>query len=143
MPNPFASLRSTALVALSVAGLMAASSAIAQDCPDGMDPVSEFQLFFGIADDSGNVVPEEEWELFLADTISPRFPDGLTIYDGRGQWLDSAGKLHHDEVKVVMAATYGELSLTPAREISAEFKARHGGTAFVMWNAACAGIFDE
>ena len=31
------------------------------------------------------------WDAFLADTVTPRFPDGLTVLDARGQWRDSEG----------------------------------------------------
>ena len=31
-------------------------------------------------------VNEARWQRFVADVITPRFPDGLTVYDARGQW---------------------------------------------------------
>ena len=31
------------------------------------------------------------WRRFLADVVTPRFPDGLTVLDGRGQWRGDHG----------------------------------------------------
>ncbi len=43
------------------------------------------ELFFGRS--VGNrIVSEREFATFLASEITPRFPDGLTVLDARGQW---------------------------------------------------------
>jgi len=34
-----------------------------------------------------------KWRTFLAREVTPRFPDGLTIYETRGQWRDPATKV--------------------------------------------------
>ena len=130
------------LLLLSVAAAFWAGNAAAQrDCPEGMDPVNEYRLFFGVENEEGTVVTEEQWTQFLADTVTPRFPAGLTVFDGRGQWLDPAGRLNRDRVKIVMAAAVGDRDLTPVNEIAAEFIARFGAAAvFHMWNGSCAAI---
>lgn len=127
---------------LSVAAALWASHATAhRDCPEGMDPVNEHRVFFGVENDEGTVVTEEQWTRFLADTVTPRFPAGLTVFDGRGQWLDPAGMLNRDRVKIVMAAAAGDRDLTPVNEIAAEFMDRFGAIAvFHMWNESCAAI---
>ena len=61
------------------------------ECPKGLEPVTEFRLFFGLTDKDGKIVTEDQWQQFLADTITPRFPAGLTVFDGRGQWLPPSG----------------------------------------------------
>jgi hypothetical protein len=33
-------------------------------------------------------VSEGEWRRFLAEEVTPRFPDGLTVVDAAGQWRD-------------------------------------------------------
>ena len=47
------------------------------------------QMYFGrnIGGELG--VSEEEWDAFVADEITPRFPDGITVADAQGQWRDS------------------------------------------------------
>jgi hypothetical protein len=43
------------------------------------------EMFFGRSVGS-RVVSEREFAAFLAAEITPRFPDGLTVIDARGQW---------------------------------------------------------
>jgi hypothetical protein len=46
------------------------------------------QLFFGLSRPDGGTVSEAEWQAFLADTVTPRFPAGFTILAAEGQWRD-------------------------------------------------------
>ena len=83
----------------------------------------------------GKVVTEDDWQRFLADTVTPRFPAGLTVFDARGQWLPPSGELQREPVKVVI----GALSSDPAEgikladEISAAFASGSGRTRFSAW----------
>lgn len=49
------------------------------------------ELFFGSAKPDGTVVTEEDWQQFLNTHITPRFPDGLTVLTGYGQFRNSEG----------------------------------------------------
>lgn len=49
-------------------------------------------LYFGLGLKGGGEVDEAEWRHFLADTVSPRFPDGLTVIPAMGQWRDPKTK---------------------------------------------------
>jgi hypothetical protein len=49
-------------------------------------------LYFGLARDGGRI-SEKQWEAFLADTVTPRFPDGLTVIPATGQWRDPKAKV--------------------------------------------------
>ncbi|MGH9947465.1 MAG: DUF3574 domain-containing protein [Pyrinomonadaceae bacterium] len=46
------------------------------------------ELFFGMDKPTGEQVTETEWQKFVEDIVTPRFPDGLTIDDALGQYLD-------------------------------------------------------
>lgn len=59
------------------------------------------RLFFGRAIPGGGSVSEEEWAAFLAQEITPRFPEGLTVWHAEGQWTDSHGQLVRESVLVV------------------------------------------
>jgi hypothetical protein len=50
------------------------------------------ELFFGTAKPDGSAVSEEEWQKFLADEVTPRFPAGFTVLAGDGQFSDD-GKI--------------------------------------------------
>lgn len=47
-------------------------------------------LYFGTAKAVG-VVGNEEWLAFLAEVVTPRFPQGLTVVDASGQWRAADG----------------------------------------------------
>ena len=95
-------------------------------CGDGFEEFAEYSLFFGRSDSTGaEVVSEEAWNEFLADTVTPRFPDGLTVMDGRGQWQLESGAVQKEGTKVlyILAGTGGgEPRLLD--EIAEEYKRR-------------------
>jgi len=43
------------------------------------------QLYFGLRSADGKGVSEQAWAKFLADVVTPRFPDGLTVLAAYGQ----------------------------------------------------------
>lgn len=58
------------------------------------------RLFFGLHGPMGTV-SESEWETFLAEVVTPRFPDGLTVFRAQGQWRGPGGRLEHEPSRVV------------------------------------------
>ena len=131
-------------VVLALAG--AGSAGAVGECPKGLIPVTEFRLFFGLADTAGKVVTDDEWQRFLADTITPRFRAGLTVFEGRGQWLEPSGNLQREPVKVVVGAVTSDVdeAMKLVDEISAEFRARFNqDPVFRMSDTACAGIHEQ
>lgn len=46
------------------------------------------ELLFGRNIDDRHGVTEKQWRRFLADEVTPRFPDGITVVDAQGQWRD-------------------------------------------------------
>ena len=91
------------LVALAV--LLTACSNESDDdvsCPDGLEPFVEFNFYFGLEKGDGSEVSDAEWQSFLADVVTLRFPDGLTVLDAQGQWLDTnANRLYREASKVL------------------------------------------
>ena len=58
-------------------------------------------LYFGSARPKGSV-SELEWQLFLRDEVTTRFPDGLTVWDAEGQWRAPQGPIEHERTKVLL-----------------------------------------
>ena len=58
-------------------------------CPEGTEPFVQYELFMGRSGDAGEVVDDAAWDAFLGETVTPRFPDGLTVLDAHGQWRGS------------------------------------------------------
>ena len=79
-------MRATFLVCLvlAVMATVACGDAGTPDCPEGSDQFVKYELFMGRSNASGEVVDDDAWATFLGETVTPRFPDGLTVLDGRG-----------------------------------------------------------
>src|SRR3954470_16790934 len=58
-------------------------------------------LYFGSARPKGSV-SELEWQLFLRDEVTARFPDGLTVWEAEGQWRATQGTIEHERTKVLL-----------------------------------------
>ena len=94
-------------------------------CPEGTDRFVEYQLFMGRSGLDGEVVDDEAWDTFLTDTVTPRFPDGLTVLDGRGQWRGSDGLIKKERSKLlVILAQPGDDKMRLIDEVSDEYKRR-------------------
>lgn len=76
--------------------------AIATDYPQTKDPsLIQKDLFFDSNLPEGKQVSETEFAAFVDNNITPRFPDGLTIFDARRQFGNSSGKISETFSKVV------------------------------------------
>ena len=51
------------------------------------------ELFFGTEKSEGLPVSDDDFRGFLDSQITPRFPDGLTVVKGDGQFTDSEGEI--------------------------------------------------
>jgi hypothetical protein len=71
-------------------------------CPAGQDYVRTAQLFFGRNDGEQPRVTEADFRRFVDEELTPRFPDGLTVLDGGGQWRGDANRLIREASKVVL-----------------------------------------
>lgn len=70
-------------------------------CTSPLAPAWVVQLYFGRSIPGGGEVTEREWRRYLAEEVSPRFPDGLTAIDAQGQWR-SGGVIEHEDSKVLL-----------------------------------------
>ena len=59
------------------------------------------RLVFGRSIPDGGLVSEEQWEAFLAEVVTPKFPEGLTVWRAEGQWSDPQGTLVEEPVIVI------------------------------------------
>ena len=63
------------------------------------------ELFFGRNIPGREPLTDAEWTTFAADTITPNFPDGFTVFDGDGQWQNPAtGRIARERTKIVLVA---------------------------------------
>ena len=90
----------TGATAALVMTALAAPAAVALQQGDGEDTWVRTELFFG-TDRPGPDVTEYQFSRFVNDTVTPRFPDGLTVLSGSGQWK-SDGRIVRERSKLVI-----------------------------------------
>ncbi|GGT41459.1 DUF3574 domain-containing protein [Streptomyces purpureus] len=70
----------------------------------------ETRLFFGTErPDGGPDVTDRQFMAFVDKEVTPSFPSGLTVQDGRGQWRDAHGTIERER-------SYELILLYPATE---------------------------
>jgi len=90
------------LVLAGVLGLAGCATAPEQTCPVGQEPTRMAQLFFGRSTGAAPSVSEDAFRRFVDEEITPRFPDGLTVLEGGGQWRGAENQLIREASKVVL-----------------------------------------
>jgi hypothetical protein len=75
------------------------------------------RLFFGTNIPSGGKVSDDDWKTFVREVVTPKFKEGLTIFEANGQWLDPRGDLVREHVMVV------EIAHAPSGAIDADMRA--------------------
>jgi hypothetical protein len=74
----------------------------APSCPAGQEHLRTAQLFFGRNVGPTASVSEADFRKFMDEEVTPRFPDGLTVMDGGGQWRGAENQLIREASKVVL-----------------------------------------
>ena len=90
-----------ALALLAACRAVPAARPVPAPCPAGMAMIRE-ELYFGRGLADGGEVSDSTWQVFLRDELTPRFPDGVTILDARGQWRGPSGLLVQERSWVVV-----------------------------------------
>ena len=112
--------------------LLLAGCAAPPACPPGMREATEASLFFGRSRAGMEVVSDADWTGFLAQVVTPRFPDGLTVLDAAGQWRDRTGRIDRERAKLLLLVLPGvkpaeaEAAIAP---ITADYVQRFGQEA--------------
>ena len=123
-------MRLAMLALLMLAAMLPAACGGGSDappCPEGTEPFVQYEIFMGRSGDSGEVVDDAAWAAFLGETVTPRFPDGLTVLDAHGQWRASDGVIQKERSKVLvlLAPPDGDASRL-LDEVSEDYKRRFG-----------------
>jgi hypothetical protein len=71
-------------------------------CAEGAYPMARLELYFGTQRPGGAPVTDAEWSAFLDEEVTPRFPDGLTVLQGNGQWRNSQGIITKETAAVLV-----------------------------------------
>jgi hypothetical protein len=123
------------------AACLLAACASAPTCAAGEEPAVAEWLYFGTAR-PGGVVGPDEWDAFLRDAVTPRFPSGLTAWPASGQWRGADGKVTRELSHVLnLLHPADAASEQGIRAIVAEYKQRFQQEAVLRVRApACMSL---
>lgn len=103
--------------------------AVAPACPPGMAEARVISGFFGqTVADGRRRVTATQWRTFRAEVLTPLFPAGSTVTDGRGAWRHRDGRMVEEDTKIVTIlapATEAGDALARLREATARYSAAH------------------
>lgn len=85
--------RAVGVLAMMVLALTTACTSVApQFCPRDQQAMIAEHLYFGTAKPEGQV-SADDWRTFLDEVVTPRFPQGLSVWQASGQWKSAAGPI--------------------------------------------------
>ncbi|WP_432725497.1 DUF3574 domain-containing protein [Variovorax sp. W6] len=104
--SPLRAALAVAAAALALAGCGTlpppGSGGAGRACGSGFETFERDTLYFGRAIPSGGQVSDAEWTAFLDGTVTPAFPQGLTVIDAAGQWRGVSGEVVRERSKLVV-----------------------------------------
>ncbi|MGR9037381.1 MAG: DUF3574 domain-containing protein [Gammaproteobacteria bacterium] len=89
----------TPVIALAAA-LSACASLPAPSCGIGERLAVQDTLYFGTVKPTGAILPDE-WSDFLSISVTPRFPEGLSVWEASGQWRSADGKIIREPAHIL------------------------------------------
>ena len=96
------SIRPVVVLVLAISSLACTSAPPAPSpCRPGEERAVSDSLYFGTSRPQGGEVTAEEWQRFIVEEVTPRFPQGLTSWQASGQWLSAVGTLQRERSYVL------------------------------------------
>lgn len=95
-------MRANFAVLLVMAGLAGCASGRIETCRAPLQPMTTANLYFGRSIAGGGEVSDADWQRFVADEVSPRFPNGFTVEDGLGEWLGANGPVREKSKHLIL-----------------------------------------
>jgi len=120
---PLSRLR-TATVLASMFAMYGCAAVQESRCAPGEDRAVDDVMVFGTAKPAGVVTPGE-WAEFLRTSVTPRFPQGLTVWQASGQWKGADNTIVH-EASFVLSLVHPDDAPSEAavRAIADDYKSR-------------------
>jgi uncharacterized protein DUF3574 len=89
-----------------IASVGGCTTRAAQSCAPGVgSPVAVFTVFLGRAIPERNGLTDKEWQSFLDDTVTANLPNGYTVFDADGGWMNPiTRKTIREHTKVLLVA---------------------------------------
>lgn len=113
------------IVIAGCAGRASPSPTPSPSCAIGDTALVRDVLYFGRNRPGGGAVTDEEWQSFLDQVLTPRFPAGWTVVAATGQWKGKSGLVEQERSEVVTVFHSGaEAARRAVMEVVVEYKRR-------------------
>ena len=114
---------------------------VALSCSAPLKPAVELNLYFGRDTPRGEVT-EAQWAAFLAQEVTPRFPDGLSVINVAGQSRDHSGPIGRERTKLLIVVVFDAPAHMPKVQaiVDAYNKRFDQYGVFRTEHAVCAGV---
>lgn len=87
--------------AAALLALSGCSTISSMGCASGFNRAANIDLVFGRNMGSVETVSDADWARFVDEEIAPRFPQGFTVLDGKGQWQNDDGTVSRERSKLL------------------------------------------
>jgi len=142
-PSPIVARRTSALPLVLALGLVLSACGPEEAvCTVGAEQYRT-ELFFGLDRENAEPVSEAEFQEFVDTAVTPRFKDGLTLFDATGQYLMDNGNLVHENSKVIVLLHDGGAARSAdINTIREEYKQRFSQEAVLRIDSTSCVAFD-
>lgn len=72
------------------------------EAPLATPATTRSELYFGLSREGGQTISEEQWQGFLREVVTPRFPDGFSVVNATGQYRSQKGELVHEDSRILI-----------------------------------------
>lgn len=132
--------RRAAVALLVLLALLPWRTGQAGTCQPPAAPMLAVRLFLGQSLPGGGQVSPRDWRRFLAETVTPRFPDGFTVLAAEGQWRDPrSGRIIREPSRVLLVAAEDDAATrAKVAEIAGAWRDRfHQQSVGILAEPAC------
>lgn len=109
-------------------------------CSPPLKTALQVDLYFGRDTDKGEV-SESDWANFLAEDVTPRFPEGLSVLEVQGQYREPSGQIIRERTKLLVIVLFDAANQqAKVGEIARAYARRFGQhSVFRVERPVCAG----
>jgi Protein of unknown function (DUF3574) len=80
----------------------ATAPAPALSCRNPAHAMTRLEMLFGTTRPNGPPITDDEWGSFIDAEVTPRFPAGLTVLRGPGQWRERGGTVSREHSRILV-----------------------------------------
>jgi hypothetical protein len=106
--------------------LLAACASVA---PPAVDALVLDRVYCGRTIPDGGIVDDASWETFVREVVTPRFPDGFTIYRAEGAWGEQGETIREPVTVIEVVHPYSAELDRRIVEIAESYRTRFRQTA--------------